>query len=70
MSWCCLTSGNERSSIEISRLRPSDEGAKRHQNYAALLILMRRAFPAEPAEPIEPVEPANCHSKEVIHETI
>ena len=36
MSWCCLTSGNERSAIEISRLRPSDDGAKCYQNSAAL----------------------------------
>ena len=42
MSWCCLTSGNERSAIEISRLRPSDDGAKRYQDSAALLIFMRR----------------------------
>ncbi|MDY3743684.1 MAG: hypothetical protein SO025_00875 [Dialister sp.] len=42
MSWCCLTSGNERSAIEISRLRPSDDGAKRYQNSAALHYFMRR----------------------------
>ena len=37
-----LTSGNERSARRISRLRPSDNGAKRYQNSAALLIFMRR----------------------------
>ena len=42
MYWCCLTSGDERSAIEISRLRPSDDGAKRYQNSAALFIFMRR----------------------------
>ncbi|MCI6163279.1 MAG: hypothetical protein MR666_07500 [Dialister sp.] len=42
MSWCCLTAGNERSTIEISRLRPSDDGAKRYQNFAALHYFMRR----------------------------
>ena len=57
MSWCCLTSDNERSAIEISRLRPSDDGAKRYQNSAALLIFMRRTTPVEPIEPIEPAEP-------------
>ena len=31
--------------------------AKRYQNFAALLILMRRTTPFEPFEPIEPVEP-------------
>ena len=36
MFWCHLTSGNEHSAIEISRLRPSDDGAKRYQNSAAL----------------------------------
>ena len=44
MSWCCLTSGNERSAIEISRLRPSDDGAKRYQNSSALPNFMRRTF--------------------------
>ena len=34
MSWRCLTSGDERSAIKISRLRPSDNGAKRYQNSA------------------------------------
>ena len=57
MYWCYLTSGNERTAIEISRLRPSDDGAKRYQNSAALLIFMRRTFPAEPVEPTEPAEP-------------
>ena len=40
--WCCRTSGNERSAIEISRLRPSDDGAKRYQNSAALHYFLRR----------------------------
>ena len=42
MSWCCLTSGDERFAIEISGLRPSDDDAKRYQKSAALLIFMRR----------------------------
>ena len=43
LSWCCLTSDNERSVIEISRLRPSDDGVKRYQDSAALLIFMRHS---------------------------
>ena len=42
MSWCGLTSDNERSAMKISGLRPSDDGAKRYQNFAALLIFTRR----------------------------
>ena len=34
-----------------------DNGAKRYQNSAALLIFMRRTIPVEPLEPIEPAEP-------------
>ena len=34
-----------------------DDGAKRYQNFAALLIFMRRTPPFEPPEPIEPPEP-------------
>ena len=34
-----------------------DDGAKRYQNSAALLIFMRRTTPAEPSEPIEPAPP-------------
>ena len=58
MSWRCLTSGDERSAIKISRLRPSDNGAKRYQNSAALLIFMRRTTPVEPLEPAEPLSHA------------
>ena len=36
MFWCCLICDNECSAIKISRLRPSDDGAKRYQNFAAL----------------------------------
>ena len=36
MFWCCLISGNECSAIKISRLRSSDDGAKRYQNFATL----------------------------------
>ena len=31
-----------------------DDGAKRYQNFAALLIFMRRTTPALPIEPAEP----------------
>ena len=34
-----------------------DDGAKRYQNFAALLIFMRRTFRTEPVEPTEPAEP-------------
>ena len=34
-----------------------DDGAKRYQNFAALLIFMRRPPFFEPPEPIEPAEP-------------
>ena len=34
-----------------------DDGAKRYQNFAALLIFTRRTTPAEPFEPIEPAPP-------------
>ena len=36
MFLCCLICDNECSAIKISRLRPSDDGAKRYQNFAAL----------------------------------
>ena len=36
MFWCCLICDNKCSAIKISRLRPSDDGAKRYQNFAAL----------------------------------
>ncbi len=36
MFWCCLICDNECSAIKIFRLRPSDDGAKRYQNFAAL----------------------------------
>ena len=35
-----------------------DNGAKRYQNFAALLIFMRRATPALPIEPAEPLSNA------------
>ena len=42
MSWCCLTSGDERSAIKTLGYARNDDGAKRYQNSAALLIFMRR----------------------------
>ena len=42
MSWCCLTSGDERSAIKIEGYARNDDDAKRYQNSAALLIFMRR----------------------------
>ena len=36
MSWCCLTSGDERSAIKIEGYARDDDGAKRYQNSAAL----------------------------------
>ena len=36
MSWCCLTSGDERSAIKIEGYARNDDGAKRYQNAAAL----------------------------------
>ena len=35
-----------------------DDGAKRYQNFAALLIFMRRTTPARPIEPAEPLSNA------------
>ena len=51
MSWCCLTSGDERSAIKIEGYARNDDGAKRYQNAAAL-----HHFCADPAEPTEPAE--------------
>ena len=42
MSWCCLTSGDERSAIKIEGYARNDDDAKRYKNGAALLIFMRR----------------------------
>ena len=42
MSWYCLTSGDERSAIKTLGYARNDDGAKRYQNSAALLIFMRR----------------------------
>ena len=42
MSWYCLTSGDERSAIKTLGYTRNDDGAKRYQNSAALLIFMRR----------------------------
>ena len=36
MSWCCLTSGDERSAIKTLGYARNDDGAKRYQNSAAL----------------------------------
>ena len=35
-----------------------DDGAKRYQNFAALLIFMRYTIPAPPIEPAEPLSNA------------
>ena len=42
MSWCCLTSGDERSAIKIEGYARNDDGAKRYQNAAALHHFLRR----------------------------
>ena len=42
MSWCCLTSGDERSAIKIEGYAGMTIRAKRYQNAAALLIFLRR----------------------------
>ena len=47
-----------RTTLEMTMRR-----AKRCQNYAALLIFMRRTFPVEPSEPIEPAEPLSNEIK-------
>ena len=57
MSWYCPTLGDERSAIKIEGYARNDDGAKRYQNSAALLIFMRRTTPVEPSEPVEPAEP-------------
>ena len=41
-------------SLDFAR---DDNGAKRNQNSAALLLFMRRTNPFEPLEPIEPAPP-------------
>ena len=51
MSWCCLTSGDERSAIKIEGYARNDDGAKRYQNAAAL-----HHFCTDPFEPAEPAE--------------
>ena len=57
MSWCCLTSGDERSAIKIEGYARNDDGEKRYQNAAALHHFLRRTFSALPVEPTEPTEP-------------
>ena len=42
MSLCCVTRVDERSAIKIEGYARNDDGAKRYQNSAALLIFMRR----------------------------
>ncbi|MDY4073651.1 MAG: hypothetical protein SOY71_00800, partial [Dialister sp.] len=42
MSWCCLTSGDERSAIKIEGYARDDDSAKHYQNSAALHYFMRR----------------------------
>ena len=63
MYWCCLTSGNERTAIEISRYARNSDGAKRYQNSAALHYFLRRTNHFEPVEPVEPAEPLSCAIK-------
>ena len=55
MSWCSLTSGDERSAIKIEGYARNDDSAKRYQNSAALLIIMRCTNTFEPVEPAEPL---------------
>ena len=57
MSWCCLTSGDERSAIKIEGYARNDDGAKRYQNAAAL-----HHFCTDPFEPAESTEPAELLS--------
>ena len=47
MSWCCLTSGDERSAIKIEGYARNDDGAKRYQNAAALHHFLRRTTISE-----------------------
>ena len=49
MSWCSLTSGDERSAIKIEGYARNDDSAKRYQNSAALHYYLRRTNPFEPA---------------------
>ena len=42
MSLCCVTRVDERSAIKIEGYARNDDGAKRYQTFAALLIFMRR----------------------------
>ena len=60
MSWCCLTSGDERSAIKIEGYARNDDGAKRYQNAAAL-----HHFCAAPFDPAEPTEPAELLSNAI-----
>ncbi len=55
MSWCCLTSGVERSAIKIAAMLEMTMHAKRYQNSAALLIIMRCTNTFETVEPAEPL---------------
>ena len=59
MSWCCLTSGDERScnkdfraTLEMTTTRSVIKTPRRCH------IFMRRTFPEEPEEPVEPTEPS------------
>ena len=57
MSWCCLTSGNDRSAREIDGCARDDDDAKRYQNSAALPYFYAPHLRLEPSEPVEPAEP-------------
>ena len=55
MSWCCLTSGDERSAIKIEGYARNDDAREALSNSAALLIIMRCTNTFEPVEPAEPL---------------
>ena len=63
MSWCSLTSGDERSAIKIEGYARNDDSAKRYQNSAALHYYLRRTNPFEPVEPIEPAESLSLNQR-------
>ena len=66
MSWCCLTSGDERSAIKIEGYARNDDGSKRYQNAAALHHFCADPFdPFDPFEPAEPTEPAELLSNAI-----
>ena len=63
MSWCCLTSGDERSAIKIEGYARNDDSAKHYQNSAALHYYLRRTNPFEPVEPTEPAESLSLNQR-------